>query len=294
MKKHIIEYTDKVYPQKLKFLKKPPARIYTIGNIELLNENGMAVVGSRTNTNYGKKMCEKFTKEIVEYGLTIISGLAIGIDSIAHSTCLKYSGKTIAVLPSGLKNIYPTQNIELANKIIENGGLIISEYEDNIKADSKKFLERNRIVAALGLGTLVIEAGYRSGTSVTANYTTKLGKKVFCIPSSLENNKGIITNELIKKGGMLVTNIEDIINQYKDISLKKICFVEKNIKHNVPNELLEIYKLLSKSPKDINKISYESKKSIQEVSYKITLLQLENFIQELPGKRYIIKEDEEE
>ena len=200
MKKYeerIIEYADILYPDKLREIKNPPVRLYTKGNIELLKSIGIAIVGSRTNTQYGEKMCKTFTKKLVEYEFTIISGLAIGIDAIAHKTCIKYSGKTIAVLPCGFNNIYPKQNKELIDEILENRGLILTEYEKDVKAESKKFLERNRIVAGLGIGTLVIEAGYRSGTSVTARYTKNLNKPVFCVPSSLENSKGLGTNELI-------------------------------------------------------------------------------------------------
>ena len=238
MKKYeeiIIEYCDKLYPSKLREIKNPPTRLYAKGNIELLNNIGLAIIGSRTNTQYGEKMCKTFTKKLVEYDFTIISGLAVGIDSIAHKTCLRYSGKTIAVLPCGLDNIYPKQNKKLFDEILENNGLVITEYENNVKAESKKFLERNRIVAGLGIGTLVIEAGYRSGTSVTARYTKNLNKPVFCIPSSLENIKGLGTNELIKKESKLVTKIEDILKEYPQIDFKKKTLI-KNEK-NIPKEL---------------------------------------------------------
>ena len=214
MKKYdekIIEYADKIYPNRLKEIKNPPSRLYVKGNIELLNSIGIAIVGSRTNTQYGEKMCKTFTKKLVEYEFTIISGLAIGIDAIAHKTCIKYSGKTIAVLPCGFNNIYPKQNKELIDEILENRGLILTEYEKDVKAESKKFLERNRIVAGLGIGTLVIEAGYRSGTSVTARFTVENGNSLFCIPSSLENIKGKTTNLLIQQGAKLVISAEDII-----------------------------------------------------------------------------------
>ena len=142
MQTKLIEYADIIYPEKLRELKNPPSRLYTCGNIKLLNKKGISIVGSRSNTQYGEKMCIEFTKNLTEYNLIIISGLAIGIDSIAHKTCLKYSGKTIAVLPCGLNNIYPKQNIELAKKIIKDGGLLITEYDDNIEADSKKFFRK--------------------------------------------------------------------------------------------------------------------------------------------------------
>lgn len=292
MQRKLIEYADTIYPEKLRELKNPPSRLYTCGNFKLLNKKGISIVGSRSNTQYGEKMCIEFTKNLTEYNLIIISGLAIGIDSIAHKTCLKYSGKTIAVLPCGLNNIYPKQNIELAKKIIKDGGLLITEYDDNIEADSKKFLERNRIVAGLGMGTLVVEGGYRSGTSVTAKITQELNKPVFCIPSSIENKKGFITNKLIKSGANLVTNVEDILNYFDNIKFKRkrknLIKKEENV--IIPQELKQIYKCLKNEELDINQISRKCKISIQETSYKLLLLQMEDLVEELPGQRFKIKE----
>ena len=295
MKKYdekIIEYADKIYPNRLKEIKNPPSRLYVKGNIELLNSIGIAIVGSRTNTQYGEKMCKTFTKKLVEYEFTIISGLAIGIDAIAHKTCIKYSGKTIAVLPCGFNNIYPKQNKELIDEILENRGLILTEYEKDVKAESKKFLERNRIVAGLGIGTLVIEAGYRSGTSVTARYTKNLNKPVFCVPSSLENSKGLGTNELIKNGSKLVTKIEDILLEYPQIKFKKK-LLNKN-KKQVPRELEKVYKCIKNEPVNINQIVRKTKMTVQDISYKIMLLELENLIEELPGQVYRIKNGEDD
>lgn len=292
MQRKLIEYADTIYPEKLRELKNPPSRLYTCGNIKLLNKKGISVVGSRSNTQYGEKMCIEFTKNLSEYNLIIISGLAIGIDSIAHKTCLKYYGRTIAVLPCGLNNIYPKQNIDLAKNIVKEGGLLVTEYDDNTEADSKKFLERNRIVAGLGIGTLVVEGGYRSGTSVTAKITHELNKPVFCIPSSIENKKGFITNKLIKNGANLVTNVEDILNCFENIKFKKKrkSLNKKEEKVIIPKELKLIYENLEDEVLDINQISRKCKISIQEASYKLLLLQMEDFIEELPGQRYKIKE----
>lgn len=287
MLKKVIEYASDIYPQRLKNIDKPPSRLYLKGNPEILNENGIAVIGSRTNTQYGERMCKRFVKDLVEYNIHVISGLAYGIDSIAHKTCLKNLGKTIAVLPCGLQNIYPPQNEELAQAIVENGGAIISEYEDNVQADSKKFLERNRIIAGLGIGTLVIEGGARSGTSVTAKYTIKEGKPVFCIPSSLENIKGKTTNELIKNGSKLVTDVNDILSFYKDIHFSKKISIAKENFFDIPVELRSIYKIINNSPQNINEIIQKTGLSISEVNYKIMLLQLEDKIKELPGQRFI-------
>lgn len=283
----IIEYCSRMYPEKLREIENPPSRLYVLGNTEIINDNAISVVGSRTNTKYGEKMCKIFTKGLVEYNINIISGLAIGIDEIAHKICLENGGKTIAVLPSGLNNIYPTQNKKLAKEILNNGGVLISEYEPSIEADSKKFLERNRIVAGLSIGTLVVEAGYRSGTKVTAKYAVKQGKKVFCIPSNLDNIKGKSTNELIRKGAILVTKVDDIINEYKDIKFIKKETSHKDILLNIPKELQKIYKILNDEPKDINKIILLSGESVNEVNYKLMLLEMEGLIKELPGQRYI-------
>ena len=255
MKPIIIEYASKLYPKMLRSIEKPPSRLYVLGNIEVLNDIGIAVVGSRTNTEYGEKMCKKFVKGLLEYNINIISGLAFGIDSI------------------------------------KNDGAIISEYENDIEADSNKFLERNRIVAGLGIGTLVVEAGYRSGTSVTARFTQQDEKPVFCVPSSLENMKGILTNELIQKGAKLVRNAEDIIKEIKKIN-PEVLFYKKEIKtrdlyFDISPELLNVYKAITCNPMDLNQIARRTGLSISEVNYKTMMLQLEDKIVELPGQRFI-------
>lgn len=287
----IIEYCSELYPERLRDIKNPPSRLYALGNIEIINKLGIAVVGSRTNTQYGEKMCKIFTKDLVEYDLNIISGLAKGIDSIAHKTCLKNGGKTIAVLPCGLKNIYPQSNIPLAKQILENNGVLITEYDNDVKADSNKFKERNRIVAGLGIGTLIIEAGNRSGTSITARHTKEQGKPVFAIPSSLDNIKGKTTNDLIKNGGYLITGVNDILNKYKDYEFKKKEIIKKDIFLDIPKDLLEIYKVINDKPIDVNEIARKTNLSINEVNYKVMMLQLENKIRELPGQFFVRKKE---
>ena len=291
----LIEYASEKYPERLRYIENPPSRLYALGNINVLNELGIAVVGSRTNTQYGERMCKRFTKNLVEYNINIISGLAYGIDSIAHETCLKNSGKTIAVLPSGLKNICRATNKNLIIPILKNNGVIISEYESSISADSAKFLERNRIVAGLSAGTLVIEAGYRSGTRVTARFTKENERPLFCVPSSLENIKGKTTNELIQQGAKLVTSVEDMFEDiYKDNSEIIFCKKkqEKNWLVNIPPDLISVFKEIDNVPRDINYISRKTKLPISEVNYKIMLLQLEGKIIEKPGHKFVRNEED--
>ena len=177
-----LKYDDEKYPRTLKEIYNPPKKLYVNGNIENFNSPCLAVVGSRNNTEYGEKWCKYFVKEFVKYGITIVSGMAVGIDAIAHKTALKYGGKTIAVLPSGFNNIFPKENMELYKQILNSNNTAVTEYASNTKANSKRFLERNRIVSGLSLAVLVVEAAYRSGTSVTARIALSQGKKVFCIP----------------------------------------------------------------------------------------------------------------
>ena len=280
-----INKEDEQYPLILKQIKNPTKCIYYKGNIKLLEEPGISIVGSRKCTNYGKKMATEFSKKLSEYGVTIVSGMAKGIDSFAHKETIKVGGNTIAVLPCGLSNIYPKENRKLYEEILENNGLVITEYEEKEEASYNKFLERNRIVSGLSIGTLIIEGGYRSGTSVTAKLAKEQGKNVFCIPSSLENPEGITPNRLIKEGAFLVTGVEDIINQYPNMNLTKR---KLNIKdENVEDEYKEIYNCLDYEKEIyINDIVKKVKLNITEVNYKLMMLELKDKIVSLPGNNY--------
>lgn len=282
----VIELENKLYPKILKNIKKVPKKLYINGNLDILNSNCIAIVGSRKNTKYGEKWCKKFAQEFIKYNLTIVSGMALGIDKIAHKTAIRNGGKTIAVLPSGLENIYPEENLELYNEIILNGGCVISEYEPKINASSKNFLERNRIVSGLSLGTVVIEAAYRSGTSVTAKIAKEQGRDVFCIPGSLDNPKSIGTNNLIKEFAKIVTSPKDVINNYN--FLHKI-EVNSNtlVKEQIPEEYKKIYSLITDIPININDIAKKSLLELREVSSKLTMLELDGKVVKLPGNMYI-------
>ena len=276
----IIDINEKEYPRVLEKIENPPKKLYVEGNEKILNSNCIAVVGSRKNTKYGEKWCKKFVKELVKYDLKIVSGMALGIDLIAHKEAIKEGGKTIAVLPSGLKNIYPKENIKLYEEIILYGGCVISEYEPYEEAESKKFLERNRIVSGISIGCLVVEAAYRSGTSVTAKLAKNQKRDVFCIPGSLDNSKSIGTNKLIKDFAKLITSPEDIIKNYEflhKIELKKPKEKEEN----------EILKLIKEDPINIDDIVKLSNKNIKEIISEITILELDGKIERLPGNMYI-------
>ena len=275
-----IRIEDEKYPNQLKEIKNPPNKIFLVGNEKILQSDGIAVIGSRCNTEYGEKYATKFSKELAKQGLTIISGMAVGIDGFAHKGALSVGGKTIAVLGSGFNNIYPEENKELFKQIIENDGAIITEYEPDVKPNSENFPKRNRIVSGLSKGVLVIEAVYRSGTSITAKLAQSQGRKVFCIPSNLERKNGVGTNQLIKEGASLVTNIDDILNAIK---------VERKAENNVvkiPAEYLPIYEVLEDEPMNVNVICKKLKTDISSINANLMLMELEGYIKSLPGNYY--------
>lgn len=279
-----IEIDDIEYPDILRKIHNPPKRLYIQGNMKLLQEPAIAIVGSRKCTKYGENVTKKFAKELSLYGLTVISGLAEGIDSFSHIATLDVNGNTIAILPSGFKNIFPKSNKQLYEEILNRNGLVISEYEENEEASSNKFLERNRIVSGLSIGVLVVEGGYRSGTSVTATLAKNEGKKIFCIPSSLENKKGITPNKLIKEGAFLVTEPEDIIKEYPELNLKKQEYIENFIK----DEYKEVYSVLENEI-HIDEIIKKVNLSLSQINYQLMMLEIEDKIISLPGNYYIKK-----
>lgn len=208
-----ISIKNNKYPNQLKNIYDPPAKLYVLGNWSILNQRNFAIVGSRKATQYGKKIAMQISKELAENGLNVVSGLAIGIDSYAHLGCLqvKDAGKTIAVLGSGLDVIYPKENRKLAEQIINSGGCIISEYPIGSKIEKNNFPQRNRIISGLSEGILVVEASQKSGALITAEFGAEQGKEVFAVPGDINKEQSEGCNLLIKDGANVVTSSQDII-----------------------------------------------------------------------------------
>lgn len=195
----IINREDKNFPTKLLNVKPKINRIFVEGDETILNNFSIAVIGSRNSSKEGERLTDNIVNTLVEYDINIISGMAVGIDKQAHSSCINKGGKTVAVLGSGFNNIYPKENKELFRRIIENGGAVVSEYPPDTEVYSKNFPKRNRIVSGLSDGILVIEGKYRSGTTITARYGFEQGKPVFCLPHSVFSKYGLSPNCLIKE-----------------------------------------------------------------------------------------------
>lgn len=207
----IIRETDENYPEKLRQIYDRPAKLYIEGNVNILNSKSIAIIGSRNCSKYGMEVAYKFGYGLAQKGITVISGLARGIDAYSHWGVVKAKGKAIAVLGSGLNNIYPRENVKLYNEIIKNGGAVITEYESNSKPDKIHFPARNRIISALSDGILVVEARRKSGTLITVDFGLEHGKDIFCIPGNITSDNSYSTNELIKQGAIPVTCVDDLL-----------------------------------------------------------------------------------
>lgn len=206
----IINILDDNYPDKLKNIYAPPITIFAKGDISLLNSKSIAIVGSREPSKYGIYVAEKFSTELSKEDITIISGLARGIDTFAHIGALSSFGKTIAVLGSGIDVVYPKENAKYYKEISEKG-LIISEYIVGTAPESKNFPQRNRIISGLSDGVLVVEARKNSGTMITTDFALEQGKELYVIPGNITSNLSVGTNNLIKEGAKLVTDVCEIL-----------------------------------------------------------------------------------
>ena len=207
----LITIFDEQYPKKLKNIYDKPIILYAKGNLELLKQDSIAIVGSRKCSEYGKQVAKKFGIDLAKQNKCIISGLAKGIDTFAHMGALEAGGNTIAVLGSGLDNIYPYENKNLCERILKNNGLIITEYLIGTKPDKLNFPERNRIISALSDGILVVEAQEKSGALITVDFGLEHGKDIFAIPGNITSISSKGTNKLIQQGANLVTNSKEII-----------------------------------------------------------------------------------
>ena len=207
----LINIYDKDYPQRLKQIYDPPVVIFVRGNKQILNEKCLSIVGCRNCTKYGENVAKKLAYNLSLNNINIVSGLAKGIDSFAHIGAIKAQGKTIAVVGCGLDTVYPKENKELFNKIIKTNGAIVSEYVIGTKPVAYNFPKRNRIISALSDGVVVVEAKQKSGTLITVDFALEQGKDIYVVPGNITSPNSYGTNELIKQGAKVLTNIDDIL-----------------------------------------------------------------------------------
>lgn len=296
----IVTYFDKEYPILLKETADPPWVLYIKGDAGLLQNPSIAMVGTRVPTGYGKKVSEIFASQLCKAGFAIVSGLARGIDSVCHDAAIEAGGPTIAVLGGGLSHIYPAENHALARRIADSG-LLVSEYPIHQRPRPGLFPERNRIIAGLSLGTLVVEADLRSGSLITADAALEAGRDVFAVPGPITSPKSLGTLNLIKQGAIVVTSPKDITSEYaKQIMLSREEQVEtaKNKSecntsdegHELIPELTEeeskVYHLLESGPMTLDDFVNNLQLDFGHLHSVLLSLIIKKQIVQLPGAIY--------
>ncbi len=280
MKYNYFTIENDIYPQCLKEISNPPLKLYYKGNLDLLkDERLIAVVGTRNPSSYGKLCCEYMVKKMTSANITIVSGFAKGIDSIAHKTSLLAGGKTIAVIASGLDIVYPASNLSLYREI-EEKGLILSEYEAGVKPFKFNFPQRNRIIAGLSKGTIVVESKDRGGSLITADLALEFNRDVYAVPGDVfsEYSKGC--NNLIRDSkAKSLSNINELLDDY---SWK---IEEKNINNKYTQNQLLILNSLS-SEKNLDNILMETKIEQTEILAELMTLEIMGAIKSIAGGRY--------
>ena len=296
----IININDEAYPYYLKNIHDPPMVLYVRGNL-LKEEKYIAVVGSRRASSYGLNMAATVSSELTKLGITVVSGMARGIDSCAHNAALKAGGRTIGVLGCGPDIIYPSENENLMKKIISSGA-IISEYIPGTPPLALNFPARNRIISGTSLGVIVVEAGEKSGSLITADFALEQGREVFAIPGNLSsfNSKG--TNKLIREGAKIVTCLDDILEELNvslqgDNNVNTQINDQYNFQNNNQNKItknikykglqcneMEIVKQLELEPLHIDLLAKKCGLNMQTINSLLIMLEMKGIIEQLPGK----------
>lgn len=279
------------YPELLKQLRDAPPVLFTIGNAGLLSSPQIAIVGSRNPTRSGSDTATEFARYFATVGLTVTSGLALGIDTASHEGALKGDGATIAVLGTGPDRVYPASNRELAHQIVQQGGLIVTEFPPGTQPIAGNFPKRNRIISGLSLGTLVVEAALKSGSLITARLATEQGREVFAIPGSIHNPLARGCHRLIKDGAKLVETAADLLEELApQLRLEldnNLPHIESQIEHESPPQLdrdyLDLLQIIGDGPTPANQLIEMSGLTANIVSSMLLQLELQGYVALNPG-----------
>lgn len=286
IEKHNIDITtilDEEYPKSLHYIYDSPKVLYRKGEFQEKDQLAIGIVGSRKATAYGKWATEKFVKELVNMDVTIVSGLALGIDAIAHRAALEEGGRTIAVLGNGLDTIYPKRNKALYEEIPKNG-TIITEYTLGVPPLAYNFPQRNRMISGLSLGIIVIEAKEKSGSLITAYHALEQGKEVFALPGNINSIFSKGTNQLIKDGAKILMDVDDIIEEIYELQKKMKDQKTEGIDYSELSNLeIKILEIIKEGPVHSDIIVSNTGIDISTTNGILTILELKGFIKELAG-----------
>lgn len=279
----IITINSSLYPSSLKEIDNPPQVLYCKGDVSLLNNsNIIAIVGTRKPTTYGKTITEKLARELTINNFCIVSGLADGVDTISHRACIENGGKTIAVMAGGFNHIYPASNLGLCDKIIQTGGLVITEKEPNYAAQNYDFPIRNRIIAGLSNGVLITEAGLKSGTMHTKEYAISYGKELFVVPGNITSSLSEGCNSIIKEiPSTIVLSVDDILKVFNKTKNK---VMPKTVQLSVDEAI--IFNILKDGEMSFDEILVKTNFNVKDLSNLLTLMSFRGIIKKLAGNNY--------
>jgi len=283
LKIDVIAFNEKLYPENLKDLANSPVALYIKGKIKLVDTSAIAIVGSRKMTSYGREVTTKFASELAGYGITIVSGLARGIDTAAHKGALGVGGRTIAVLGCGLDSVYPPENFRLAEEIIGSGA-IISEYPLGYPAKPINFASRNRIISGLSRAVIVVEGAEKSGTLLTASCAAEQGRTVFAVPGQITSPLSAAPHFLLKNGARMITSTKDIL---EELNIQTIVNREE-VERVMPSDKDEaaVLEILENESLHLDEIVRMSSLDIGKLSARLTVMELKGLIRNLGGGVY--------
>lgn len=288
----IVPFTDSSYPARLRMIPDPPPLLYLKGEIRREDEKAVAVVGSRSTSDYGRRVARDLCRGLASLGFTVVSGMARGIDGTAHETSLNAGGRTIAVLGSGVDRVYPAEHDKLYRRISENGG-VISEFPMGTRPLAFNFPARNRVISGLSLGVVVVEATEKSGSLITAALALEQGREVFAVPGEVGASRSRGAHRLIRQGAKLVETVDDIMEEIAPQLLarsgKAVSAPRRTLPQNLGVEFQKIFALFEERPLQIDEIIESSGYSPSRVSEILLELELQAYVRQLPGKKYTVE-----
>lgn len=280
----VLTWEDELYPPRLKEIEQPPPVLYARGEITLDDHYAVAIVGTRRVTPYGRQIAEDLAAFLAGQGITVVSGLARGVDAVAHSAALKAGGRTIAVLGSGVDKIYPPEHLQIAEKMMKQGA-VVSDYAVGTPPESANFPPRNRIIAGLSMATVVVEAGETSGALITAEFAAEQGREVFAVPGSILAPQSKGANKLIQQGAHPLLSPQDLTQA---LNLTRTGDF-KAARKAIPADALEAQLLaaLGAEPVHVDEIRNATGLPIEKVSATLTLMELKGMVRQVGGMSYI-------
>ena len=288
---HVVTQVDAEYPELLRQIYDPPVVLYVKGSLTAKDKNAVAMVGSRQTTHYGLEVARKLAYQLAYVGVTVVSGGARGIDTAAHQGALSAKGRTVAVLGTGINIVFPPENMELFERIAANGA-VITQFPFNRQADKQSFPIRNRIVAGMTLGTVVVEANLSSGALITANFANDYGRQIFAVPGRIDSPRSKGCHELIKKGAKLCEGAEDILSEFEYLFPGTNRLPSPNETGVLPSITLseteqKVYDALAKDESSIDEVIRHSGLPASTVSVALLGLEMKRLVKQLPGKMFL-------